>query len=211
MNCYGLKSSVTQRQNALISYVLLVACLSVLYTCEQNGGIRKILRSTPSGRNKLFWMKYAVALTVVLFVWLRVICEEWRLSVNYMGEVIAGAPCSSIAMTTGFTGTVNDALTVLYLFKLLALLIPAHFCIFIGERCQSFEKTFLLSGLFLLLPAAAYYFGADSLAFLTPASFLADNSPVFYGVNTVPAFVGWFVSAIAALHVAKRDWVTARK
>lgn len=211
MNCYGLKSSVTQRQNALLSYIFFVVCLSVLFSYEQNGDIRKILHTTPNGRNKVFWTKYAVALTVVLFVWLRVMCEEWRLSVNYMGEVIAGAPCSSIAMTNGFTGTVNDTLVILYLFKLIALLIPAHFCIFIGERCQSFEKTLLLSGLFLLLPAAAYYFGADYLAFLTPASYLADNSPIFYGINTIPVFVVWLVGSIVVLSVAERDWVIAKQ
>lgn len=211
MNCYGLKSSVTQRQNALLSYIFLVVCLSVLFTYEQNGDIRKILHATPNGRNKVFWTKYAVALTVVVLVWLRVMCEEWRLSVNYMGETVAVAPCCSLSLTKGFTGSVNDALAILYLFKLLALLIPAHLCIFIGERCQSFEKTLLFSGLFLLLPAAAYYFGADSLAYLTPASFLADNSPIFYETNTVPAFMAWFVGATVVLSVAERDWVIAKQ
>lgn len=64
MNCYGLESSITQRQNALLSYIFLVVCLSTLFSCEQNGDLRKILRSTPGGRNKVFWTKYAVALTL---------------------------------------------------------------------------------------------------------------------------------------------------
>ena len=209
MNCYGPKSSISQRQNALLSYIFLVVCLSPLFTCEQNGDIRKILRSTPSGRNKVFWTKYAVALTVVLIVWLRVMCEEWRLSINYMGEVIASAPCSSISLTQGLAGTVNQALAMLYLFKLIALLIPVHFCIFIGERCQSFEKAFLFSGLFMLLPTAAYYFGVDTLAFLTPASFLADSSPIFYGSNTIPVFAVWMMASVLALLAAKRNWCKA--
>ena len=95
---------------------------------------------------------------------------------------------------------------MLYLFKLIALLIPVHFCIFIGERCQTFEKTFLFSGLFMLLPAAAYYFGADTLALLTPASFLADSSPVLYGTNTIPVLVLWMVASVLALLAAKRNW-----
>ena len=140
MNCYGSNSSITQRQNALLSYIFLVVCLSPLFTCEQNGDLRKILRSTPSGRNKVFWTKYAVALTLVPIVWLRVMCEEWRLSVNYMGEVIASAPSSSISLTQGFAGTVNEALTILYLFKLIALLIPVHFCIFIGSDVRALKK-----------------------------------------------------------------------
>ena len=210
MNCYGLKSSITQRQNALLSYVFLAVSLSALFAYEKKGDLRKILRSTPNGRRKVFWTKYAVALTLVLIVWLRVMCEEWRLSVNYMGEIIASAPCNSISLTQGFFGTVNTALAMLYMFKLIALLIPVHFCIFIGEKCMSFEKTFLLSGVFLLLPAAAYYFGADTLAFSTPASFLADCSPIFYGINTIPAFIVWFAGAIALLIAAERDWVSGR-
>ncbi len=206
MNCYGPKSSVSQRQNALLSYIFLIVCLSPLFTCEQNGDVRKILRSTPGGRRKLFWTKYAVALTVMLIVWLRVMCEEWQLSVNYMGEVIASAPCSSISLTQGLTGTVNQALAILYLFKLIAMLIPVHFCIFIGERCQSFEKAFLFSSLFILLPAAAYYFGADTLALLTSASFLADRSPIFYGTDAIPIFAVWILVSILALLVAKENW-----
>lgn len=206
MNCYGLDSSITQRQNALLSYIFLVVCLSVLFACEKNGDLRKILRTTPNGRSKVFWTKYAVALTLVLIVWLRVMCEEWRLSVNYMGETIASAPCNSISLTQGFFGTVNTALAMLYLFKLIALLIPVHFCIFIEERCQSFEKAFLFSGLFMLLPAAAYYFGADGLAFLTPASFLADSSPIFYGKNTIPIFAVWMLLSLLVLFAAKRNW-----
>lgn len=154
----------------------------------------------------MFWTKYAVAFTLTLIVWLRVMCEEWRLSVNYMGEIIASAPCNSISLTQGFFGTVNTALAMLYLFKLMALLIPVHFCIFIGERCQSFEKAFLYSGVFVLLPAAAYYFGADALSFVTPASFLSDSSPIFYGNNTIPAFVVWMIASVVALIVAKRNW-----
>ena len=211
MNCYGLDSSITQRQNALLSYIFLVVCLSVLFACEKNGDLRKILRTTPNGRSKVFWTKYAVALTLVLIVWLRIMCEEWQLSVNYMGEIIASAPCNSISLTQGFFGTVNTALAMLYLFKLMALLIPAHFCIFIGERCQSFEKAFLFSGVFILLPVAAYYFGADALSFVTPASFLADSSPIFYGTNTIPAFVVWMIASVLALFVAKRSWCRTLK
>ena len=206
MNCYGLDSSITQRQNALLSYIFLVVCLSVLFACEKNGDLRKILRTTPNGRSKVFWTKYAAALTLVLIVWLRVMCEEWRLSVNYMGEVIASAPSNSISLTQNFAGTVNTALAMLYLFKLMALLIPVHFCIFIGERCQSFEKAFLFSGLFMLLPAAAYYFGVDTLVFLTPASFLADSSPIFYGTSSISAFIAWMALSLAALFIANRNW-----
>ena len=206
MNCYGPKSSISQRQNALLSYIFLVVCLSPLFACEQNGDIRKILRSTPGGRQKLFWTKYAVALTVTLIVWLRVLCEEWRLSVNHMGQVIASAPSSSISLIQCFPTTVNGTLALLYLFKLVSLLIPVHFCMFIGERCRSFEKAFLFSGLLLLIPAAVYYFGADALAFLIPSSFLADRSPIFYGTCTIPVFAGWMVLSVLALVFAKRHW-----
>jgi len=206
MNCYGPKASISQRQNALLSYIFLVVCLSSLFICEQNGDIRKILRSTPNGRQKTFWIKYAVALTVIFIVWLRVFCEEWHLSVNYMGEVIARAPCSSISLTRGFSGTIKGALTVLYLFKLLSLLIPMHLCIFIGERCKTFEKAFLINSLCVVLPAAAYYFGADVFAFLTPACFLADNSPIFYGTNVIPIFAAWMVASVFALLASKRNW-----
>ena len=71
---------------------------------------------------------------------------------------------------------------------------------------EYFEKSFLFSGVFMLLPAAAYYFGADGLAFLTPASFLADCSPIFYGTNTIPGFAIWMLVSVLMLLMAKRNW-----
>lgn len=206
MNCYGPKSSISQRQNALLSYIFLIACLAPLYACEQSGDVRKVLRSSSGGRQKLFWTKYAAALTITLIVWLRVLCEEWRLSINYMGNVITSAPSSSVYLIQSFPTTVGGTLALLYLFKLVSLLIPTHLCIFIGERCRSFEKTLLLSSLFILIPAAAYYFGVDAVSFLTPASFLADSSPLFYGTNTIPIFAAWMTLSLLALFHAKRNW-----
>lgn len=206
LNCYGLDSILSQRQNALLSYLFLVVCLSALFVADQNGDVRKILRSAPGGRRRLFRAKYAAALTVVLVVWVRVLCGEWRLSINYMGDVIASAPCSSISLTRGLLGTVNGALTRLYLFKLLALLIPAHFCIFIGERCRTFEKAFLLDSLIFVLPAAVYYFGGGALDLLTPASFLAEHAPILYSTESIPAFAIWMAVSIAALLAAERNW-----
>ena len=169
-----------------------------------------VTQSTPALSNALniltvIWAA-GVGVMMLHFLWLRVMCEEWRLSVNYIGEVIASAPSNSISLTQGFAGTVNTALAMLYLFKLIALLIPVHFCIFIGEKCQSFEKAFLFSGVFILLPAAAYYFGADALSFVTPASFLADSSPIFYGTNTIHIFAVWMLLSLLVLFAAKRNW-----
>ena len=206
LNCYGLKSSITQRQNALLVYVFLIVCLVPLYACEHTGDICNMIRSTSGGRQKLFWTKYVVALTVMVIVWLRVLCGEWQLSLNYIGAVIASAPCSSISLLQNLPFTVKEALTILYLFKLICLLIPMHLCIFIGEQCRNFEKTCLFCGLLILLPAAAYTFGMDGMAFLTPASFLADCSPIFYGSKNIFCFAGWMTASVLILLAAKRNW-----
>lgn len=206
MNCYGAKSSETQRENALLAYILLTACLSPLYACEQSGDIRKVLRSTSGGREKLFRAKYAVALTVTAFVWLRVFGEEWRLSANYIGETILAAPCSSIELVKNYPMTVGGFLILLYLSKAVGLLIPMHLCIFIGERSRGFEKAFLFSVLALVIPAAAYYFGADALAFVTPSSVLADKSPFLFGLSAIPLFAVWMLLSLLALIAADRDW-----
>ena len=206
LNCYGLKSSITQRQNALLAYVFLIVCLVPLYACEHNGDICNLIRSTSGGRQKLFRAKYAVALTVMVIVWLRVLCGEWQLSLNYIGAVIASAPCSSISLLQNLPFPVKEALTILYLFKLVCLLIPTHLCIFIGERCRNFEKTCLFCGLLVLLPAAAYTFGVDGMVFLTPASFLADCSPIFYGSKNIFCFAGWMTASVLILLASKRNW-----
>lgn len=211
MCCYGIESAGSQRLNALLAYMFLAACLSALFACEQSGDVRKILRSTSGGRQRLFRTKYAVALTVTVLVWLRVFCGEWRLSAGVVGETLLSAPCSSLSLVQHYPMTVSGLLTLVYLFKLVCLLIPMHLCVFAGIHCRRFETAFLISGAALILPAAAYYYGADGLAALTPASLLADNCFLLYGAGSLPLFIAWMVLSVAALLAAKRSWCRTGK
>ncbi len=204
MNVYGSKAWQLQRKNGLLALLLLVACLSPLYACEYSGDVRKVLRSTPGGRNRLFWVKYAVALSLTVLVWLLVFGREWQAAKKALGDTILSAPCSSIALLKGFSMPVRTFLSLLYLSKGLTLLITMHLCVFIGERGKGFEKAFLISGIALLLPAAAYRFGANAIQMATPLSFLADGNPLLSG-SIVP-FVLWLTMSILALSAAKRSW-----
>ena len=206
LNIYGSNAWRLQRKNGLLAMIFLVACLSPLFACEQQGDIKKVLRSTPGGRNRLFWTKYAVALSITGVVWLLVFGQEWRAATELLGEWILSAPCGSIGILKGFPMTVGTFLVLLSISKGLTLLIPMHLCIFIGERCAGFEKAFLTSGVMLLIPAAAYSFGMDAIRIATPLSFLSDGNLVLSGSNGVILFVAWMGLSIAALFAAKRNW-----
>lgn len=209
LNIYGSNAWRLQRKNGLLAMIILVACLSPLFACEQQGDVKKVLRSTPGGRNKLFWTKYAVALSVTVLVWLRVFGQEWWAAEEVLGELILSAPCGSIGILKGFPMTVGTFLVLLYASKGLAMLIPMHLCVFIGQRCSGFEKTFLISGITLLIPAAAYSFGGDAVQAATPLSFLSDGNLLFSGSNGVILFVVWMGLSIVALFAAKQNWFEA--
>lgn len=206
LNIYGSNAWRLQRKNGLLAMIFLVACLSPLFACEQQGDIKKILRSTPGGRNKLFRTKYAVALSITAVVWLRVFGQEWWRATELLGDLVLSAPCGSIGMLKGFDMSVGAFIALLYLSKGLALMIPMHLCVFIGERCDGFEKAFLISGVTLLIPAAAYSFGMDAVQIATPLSFLSDGNPLLSGSNGVIPFTVWAVLSIVALFTAKRNW-----
>lgn len=206
MNIYGSKAWRVQRRNGLIAVIFLTACLSTLYACEQNGDVRKVLRSTPGGRSRLFRAKYAAALGVTVLVWLLVFGREWQKAVKVLGSTLLSAPCGSIEMLKGFPMTVKSFLLLLYLSKGLALLIPMHLCMFFGERSSGFERTFLFSGVTLLIPAAAYFFGADALRCAAPMAFLSDGNLLLSGSAGIVWFVLWMLLSLLALFNAKRDW-----
>ena len=145
-------------------------------------------------------------MTIAAVIWLRVLCGEWRLSANYMGQTILSAPAVSIGMLRGWPLTVGGTLAAVYLFKFLCMLIPTNFCIAISQRCRGFEKTFLLSALLLLLPSAVWYLTGGELAILTPAVLLADASPLLYGPEHISAFLPWFVLSCLALFLSARNW-----
>lgn len=206
LNIFGSNAWRLQRKNGLLAMIFLVVCLSPLFACEQQGDVKKVLRSTPGGRNKLFWTKYAVALSVTALVWLLVFGQEWWAATELLGNLVLSAPCGSIGILKGFPMAVGTFLVLLYVSKSLCLLIPMHLCIFIGERCSGFEKAFLISGITLLIPAAAYSFGLDAAHMVTPLSFLSDGSLLLSGGNGVILFVAWMGLSVFAIFASKRNW-----
>ena len=210
MNIYGSESWYIQRNTALVALALLCTCLSCLFSPEQDGDLRKVLHSAPRGREQLFWAKYATALGVTFMVWLLVFVQEYLTASQMIGETVLSAPCCSIGMLKDFPGTVKKFLGLLCISKAVALLIPMHLCVFIGERCGSFEKSFLIGGITLLVPAVAYRFGGSVLQIATPISLLADRNVLFSGYAEFAQLFCWICMSLLALLAAKRNWCNVR-
>lgn len=206
MNLYGEKAWYTQRNTALTALLILTVALSALFAVEQGGDVRRVLRSAPGGRSRLFWTKYAVALSVTAAVWLMVFGQEWHSAVKILGETTLAAPCGSIPILKGMPGTVGSFLALLYLSKGAVLLIPMHMCVFFSERCGSFEKSFLLGGAALLLPAAMCRFGVDLLCPATPMTFLAEGNPLLCSGESGVILILWSAISLMALFSARRSW-----
>lgn len=206
LNIYGSKGWYAQRNTALIALIILCACLSSLFSAEQDCDLRKVLHSTPRGRARLFWAKYAVAVSVTVLVWLMVFVQEWRIASALLGETILNAPGVSIGMLKEFTGTVGDFMTTLCISKGISLLIPMNLCVFIAEHSERFEKAFLISGVLLLIPATAFRFGVHVLRFITPLSFVADNTVCLLQTNGIISLLLWTVISLLALLRARCRW-----
>ena len=208
LNIYGSESRYTQRNTALIALLILCAGLSSLFSLEQNADLRRMLHSTPRGREKLFRTKYGVAVGITVLVWLMVFVQEWRTASETLGEAILSAPCSSIGMLKGCSGTVGGFMTALCISKGVVLVIPMNLCVFIAVRSERFEKAFLFSGVLLLIPAAAFRFGVHMLQFLAPMYFAADGNLLSATNNFVP-FASWMFISVLAIFAAKHRWSRA--
>lgn len=206
LNIYGSDSWYTQRNTTLIALLIVCAGLSSLFAPEQNADLKRMLHSAPRGRDRLFWAKYGVAVGITVLVWLMVFVQEWRTASEMLGETILNAPCGSVSMLRSFPGTVKSYLAILCISKGVALLIPMNLCVFVGEKVRGFEKAFLVNLVVLLIPAAVYRFGGHGLQFVTPVSFLAESSPIFYGSDAIPVLAVWMALASLALIKAKRNW-----
>ena len=204
LNFFGEKGWRTQRKTALLSMLILVVSLTTLFASDHNGDVRKVLRSTPAGRGRLFWCKYAVALGITALAYFLVFGKEWQQAVKYIGDLVLSAPAFSIPVLKGYTMTVGGFVTLLFVAKAVAMLLIMHLCIFIAERSGSFDKAFVISAGALLLPAAAYHFGADFLEPFTPLSFLSDGNILLGGTGIF--FLLWFGASFVALWLAQRHW-----
>lgn len=205
LNVYGPEAWRLQRRNGLLALTLLAFCLAPLFSAEQNGDVKKVIRSTPGGREKLFWVKYAVAGSMTLIVWALFFGREWQKASAYLGSFLLSAPCGSLPMLERFSMTVRDFLGLLYLSKALLLMIPMHLCLALSIRSRSFERAVLMESAVLLIPAAAYHFGADAMGIFTPLSFLADENVLLSGGSILP-IVLWMALSLLALASAKRCW-----
>lgn len=92
--------------------------------------------------------------------------------------------------------------------KGVVLLIPMHLCVFTAERSVSFEKTLLINGGLLLIPATAFRFGADILKFLTPV-YLASGGGLPMEADVAVCFALWIAVSVWALFSARRRWSAA--
>ena len=204
MNLYGPEAWRLQRRNGLLAIVALCACLSPLFAPEQNGDVRKIVRSTPNGRANLFIAKGCVAVGMTLIIWALFFGREWNQAVHRLGAFLLSAPIGSIPMLQNGSVTVGSILTFLYLSKAVLLLIPMCLCIFLGSVSDSFAKGFLMEGAVILIPAAAYHFGAD-IGILTPLGLMADQTILLTG-SGAGTIVCWCILAVLSIFVAKKRW-----
>lgn len=210
LNIYGSDSWYAQRNTALVALLILCACLSPLFSAELNSDLRKVLHSTPRGRERLFWAKYGVAFGVAVLVWLMVFVQEWRTASKMLGEAVLNAPCTSIGMLEEFPGTVRTFLTALCISKGITLLIPMNLCVIIGEKLRGFEKAFLVNCVCLIIPATAYRFGAHNLKSVTTIDYLADGNILLSENSGILICCFWIVVSIAVLLEAKRDWISTK-
>lgn len=206
MNIYGEKANFLQQKNGLITLICLVTCLSPLFSCEESGDVRKVLKATAGGRQRFFWNKYLLALGLTFIVWLLTTGREWQTVTKSLGNVLLSAPCSSIESLRDYPMTVGWFLMLVYLSRLLVLLAPMHLCIFISERSGGFEKAFLISGLLLVIPAAVVLLGADAVAWITPMTLLSYGNFLFSGISGIILFAVWTVLSIVALLLSKHHW-----
>ena len=210
LNIFGSDSWYAQRNTALVALLILCACLSPLFSAEQNCDLRKVLHSTPRGRERLFWTKYGIAVGMTVLVWLMVFVQEWHSASQMLGETVLDAPCTSIEMLKEFPGKVRTFLTALCISKGITLLIPMNLCVIIGEKLRGFEKAFLVNCVCLIIPATAYRFGAHNLKSVTTIDYLADGNILLSENSGILICCFWIVVSIAVLLVAKRDWISTK-
>ncbi len=206
LNIYGEQSRRMQRHNSFLALTFLALSQAPLFSYEQDGDIRRLLRACPGGRSGLFRRKYAVSLTLTATVWFWIFFREWQEAISVIGEQILPAPAGSLDMLAKWPTTISGALVLLYLWKAMGLLLVSHLSLFLAELGGHFERTLLLLIPFILAPAAAYTLGGDSVRFLTPMYLFSDASTFFSGSIAIPVWGVWMLVSILALWAAGHRW-----
>ena len=206
LNVYGERSWRVQRENGMIAAVFIVLSLSTLFAAEKSIDVKRVIRTTQKGRNYLFWIKYAVALVITVFIWYRVFRGEWKSVVLYLGSDMMVAPCSSYSVLSGYEMTLGCFLGILYLSKLLLMIILLNICMFVCAVFRSFEKCFLINGLLIVIPSFVYLIHVNDTCFYTPVSLLADKNPLLTWPKNSCVLLAWCAIGAISLITARREW-----
>ena len=183
----------------LIALLFLVLIISPIASQERQADMTYLLRSTPSGRGRLWANKQYTVLFSSVLIWASVYGAELIKSTYYYGNLSClAAPVSSLsAVYMGqLSTTIGGALVLLYGLRLLTIAVVGEICFCLSGLCKRNMSSLLLCCGVILIPAALAAIGSELgkrfSVMLTLAA--VDYLPTAYPFITVGA-----VGCLAAL------------
>lgn len=191
--------SGAQRGEGLLLLLFLILALSGLFACENRSGMTRLLR----GDRRLLRAKLSAAGLTLLCVWLLYSLRQlWLISERYAPFSGLAAPANSLQCFSALPGWLPLWAAGLgcLLLRLLAMGAAASVVLLISVWAGSQNQASLAAAAALLIPAALFAVGLESVRLLTPLELLA---PLNWRLPLWPIWAG--LSA-AALVFTLRRW-----
>ena len=211
-NFMGTKTCSLIRWNAIVALAFVILSVAPLFAIERKIGTEKLLRSTASGRGKVFWAKYLVMTLTVLAIWCCVYLREWLAIRKDFGVELMRCPIQNFSVLTNFPIVMRFGtfLILLYALRFVGLMIAAFVVAFLSARVNTWEKAILLGAGILLIPAALLYFGQDWAGYLSVLPNVAVTELLVtmgrFSVKSALFFI-WIVLAAVLTMLVYRSWV----
>ena len=169
---YGKPAQENQQRAAMVALLTLVLLLAGCMAYENQSGMNFLLASTEKGRGKLLRRKIGTAAILTTMIWGVVYgLEIHSLFTAYSIQTLA-APVQNLAMLENFPlpCSTGGFLTMLYLFRWIALFCGAILTLLISAHIKRMETAYIAACGALLLPSLLYlYVGLEPLRFLSLA------------------------------------------
>ena len=191
--------SGAQRGEGLLLLLFLILALSGLFACENRSGMTRLLR----GDRRLLRAKLSAAALTLLCIWLLYSLRQlWLISERYAPFSGLAAPANSLQCFSALPGWLPLWAAGLgcLLLRLLAMGAAASVVLLISVWAGSQNQASLAAAAALLIPAALFAVGLESVRLLTPLELLA---PLNWRLPLWPIWAG--LSA-AALVFTLRRW-----
>ncbi len=215
---YGADAAYTQRMNASILMIFVIAVCASVMPYEERSGMVYVLRSQKRGRGAVFAYKTAAAVIMTFVACASVYIREISAFISHADSGILSSSIRNLDCfaDSPFIMTVWQYMLALYAVRCAAVLSLSFVVLYVSSYTKTVGASY--AALFVLLgaPALLYALGVDMMGHITPVCIISAAGPMWEFIkngraSAMTSTAVWVTAGVLMLILCKRRWCSCKR